>query len=99
MSLIKKNKVRELFRDLLASIKGSDQDFTEIPLQRAIILLSVPMVLEMLMESVFAVVDIFFVSRLGTEAVATVGLTESVITIIYAIGMGLATATTSRVLT
>ena len=93
----KESKETGLFRDILYSLKGSNQDYTEIPLRRAILLLSVPMVLEMLMESVFAIVDIFFVSKLGSEAVATVGLTETVITIIYAIGMGLATATTSLV--
>ena len=92
-----KNIPSGVFRDILASLKGGDQDFTEIPLRRAILLLSVPMVLEMLMESVFAVADIFFVSRLGAEAVATVGLTESVVTLIYAVSMGLATATTSLV--
>lgn len=91
------DKHKSLFSDILSALKGSDQDYTEIPLRRAILLLSVPMVLEMLMESVFAVVDIFFVSKLGAEAVATVGLTETVSTVIYAIGMGLATATTSLV--
>jgi putative MATE family efflux protein len=95
--LFKSNSIKELLRDLLMSLKGSEQDYTEIPLRKAILLLSVPMVLEMMMESVFAVVDIFFVSKLGAEAIATVGLTESVITIIYAISMGLATATTSLV--
>ena len=92
-----RNNNSGLFRDLINSLQGSEQDFTEIPLRKAIILLSVPMVLEMLMESVFAVSDIFFVSRLGTEAVATVGLTESIVTLIYAVGMGLATATTSLI--
>ena len=88
---------REFFRDLRESLAGSERDFTKIPLSKAIILLSIPMVLEMIMESVFALVDIFFVSRLGAEAVATVGITESLMTIIYAIGIGLSVGTTALV--
>ena len=88
---------REFFRDLRESLAGSERDFTKIPLSKAILLLSIPMVLEMIMESVFALVDIFFVSRLGAEAVATVGITESLMTIIYAIGIGLSVGTTALV--
>jgi putative MATE family efflux protein len=88
---------RTFFRDVKDAVAGSEQDFTEVKLSRAILLLSIPAVLEMIMESVFVIVDIFFVSRLGADAVATVGLTESMITIIYAISLGLATATTSMV--
>jgi putative MATE family efflux protein len=89
--------MRQLFLDLKEAIGGSERDFTKIPLSKAILLLSVPMVLEMIMESVFALVDIFFVSRLGAEAVATVGITESLMTIIYALGIGLSVGTTALV--
>lgn len=81
------------------ALRGSRQDFTEVPIQRAILLLAVPMILEMGMESLFVLVDIFWVSRLGAEAVATVGLTEAMMTIIYTVAMGLgigATATIAR---
>jgi len=75
---------------LREAVRGSTADFTETSIGRAVILLAVPMVLEMLMESVFAVADIFYVGRLGvTDAVSTVGFTESLMTILYAIAMGL----------
>ncbi|WP_224245003.1 MATE family efflux transporter [Hyalangium gracile] len=84
---------------LKEAVRGSHADFTEGSLGRSIFLLSVPMVLETVLESIFAVVDVFFVGRLGPDAVATVGLTEAVFTIIYAVAMGLsigASATVSR---
>ncbi len=89
--------IKSLFSDLKEAVSGTEQDFTEVKLSKAILLLSIPAVLEMIMESIFVVVDIFFVSKLGADAVATVGLTESLVTIVYAVSLGLATATTSMV--
>ena len=85
------------FSTVREALRGSHGDFTEVPIGRAVILLAIPMVLEMALESVFAVVDVFWVSRLGAPAVATVGLTESMLALIYALAIGLSMAATAMV--
>src|SRR6266849_1367276 len=88
---------RSLWESLWEAIRGSHQDYTTGSLNRAILLLAVPMVLEMVLESLFAVVDVFWVGRLGANAVATVGLTESLLSLIFAVGIGLSLSTTAMV--
>jgi putative MATE family efflux protein len=91
------SRYKRLWRDIVESVSGTDQDFTEGSLNRAILLLSIPMVLEMMMESLFALFDTIFVARLGSGALATIGYTEGMMTIFYAIGIGFSMATTALV--
>ncbi|MBO0931700.1 MATE family efflux transporter [Fibrella aquatilis] len=86
-----------IIRLFLAALRGTETNFTSGNINRAIFMLSVPMILEMVMEALFAIVDVFFVAKIGTEAVATVGLTESVLTLVYSIAIGLSTAATALV--
>ena len=79
------------------AIRGSHQDYTTGSIDRAILLLAVPMVLEMLMESLFAVVDVLWVARLGAESIAAVGLTEALLMLVYSVGMGLGMSATAMV--
>jgi putative MATE family efflux protein len=91
-------KAISIVRLFKEAIRGSDQNFTEGSIDRAIFLLSVPMILEMVMESLFAVIDVFFISRLhDNDAVATIGLTESILTLIYSIAIGLSMGATAMV--
>ncbi|MBL7765492.1 MAG: MATE family efflux transporter [Chitinophagaceae bacterium] len=84
-------------RVLKDSLRGEEYDYTQGSIRRAVVLLAIPMILELSLESVFALVDIFFVGKLGKNAIATVGLTESLITIIYSLAIGLSTAATAIV--
>jgi len=86
-----------LWSSVREALRGSHQDFTAGSLNRAILLLAIPMVLEMVLESLFAVVDVFWVGRLGADAVATVGLTESLLSLVFAVGLGLSLSTTAMV--
>src|SRR5438105_10042065 len=88
---------RSLWSSVREALRGSHQDYTTGSLNRSILLLAIPMVLEMVLESLFAVVDVFWVGRLGANAVATVGLTESMLSLVMAIGFGLSLSTTAMV--
>src|SRR5579872_5297251 len=91
------SKAGRILAVIKQSLNGEQVDYTQGSIRRAVFLLAVPMILELSLESVFAVVDMFFVGKLGQNAIATVGLTESVITIIYSIAIGLSTAATAIV--
>ncbi|HWG22441.1 MAG TPA: MATE family efflux transporter [Terracidiphilus sp.] len=86
-----------LWSSVREALRGSHQDYTVGSLNRSILLLAIPMVLEMVLESLFAVVDVFWVGRLGANAVATVGLTEAMLALVFSIGLGLAMSTTAMV--
>src|SRR3954462_4408124 len=90
----KNNNLSRVFSVIKQSLNGEEQDYTRGSIPRAVILLAIPMILELSLESVFAVVDMFFVGKLGENAIATVGLTESVVTIVYSLAIGLGTAAT-----
>jgi putative MATE family efflux protein len=86
-----------MWKTLLEAVRGTRIDYTTAPVGRAVIMLAVPMVLEMSMESIFAVADVFWVAHLGADAVATVGLTESMMVLIYTVAMGLSIGATALV--
>src|ERR1700682_4717379 len=86
-----------IWSSIREALRGSHQDFTTGSLNRAILLLAIPMVLEMVLGSLFAVVDVFAVGRLGADAVATVGLAESMLSLVFAVGLGLSLSTTAMV--
>ena len=89
--------VKSIYTLFKRALSGEQQDYTTGSIRKAVFLLSIPMILEMCMESIFAVVDIFFVGRIGRDAVATVGLTESVLTLVYSVAIGLSMAATAMV--
>ena len=89
--------LKKIINLLREAVRGSTQDFTEGSIGRAIVLLSVPMILEMMMESLFGIVNVFYVARLGADSIAAVGLTESMLTIVFGIAIGLSMATTATV--
>jgi putative MATE family efflux protein len=91
------HKKPSVWQEIKNAIRGVEVDYTQISLKRAIFLLAVPMILELMMETTFAIADIFFVSKLGASAVATVGLTETYLFLLYSIAMGLSVAVTAIV--
>jgi putative MATE family efflux protein len=86
-----------LWQSLREAVRGSHQDFTQGSISRAVLLLATPMVLEMVMESLFAIANVFWVSRLGANAIATVGLTESMLTLVFSVAIGVSMSTTAMV--
>ena len=92
-----KISIKQFFKYFRLAVSGKEQNFTSGSIRRAVFMLSIPMILEMLMESIFAIVDIFYVSKVSVNAVATIGLTESVITLVYAVAIGLSMAATAIV--
>ena len=95
--VIKDTSPPGLFASLREAIAGSQQDYTNVRIERAIVMLAVPMVLEMIMESLFGVVDMFWVAHLGANAIATVALTETALTLLFAIALGLSMSATAMV--
>jgi putative MATE family efflux protein len=91
------SKLTEIIQVIKQSLKGEEQDYTLGSMRKAVFLLAIPMILELSLESVFAVVDMFFVGKLGENAIATVGLTESVISLVYSLAIGISTAATAIV--
>jgi len=91
------HSIRTFFKNFKIAVSGGEQNFTSGSIPRAIFMLSIPMILEMMMESIFALVDAYFVSSIGANAIATVGLTESVLTLVYAIAIGLSMGATAIV--
>ncbi len=91
------DSVREVVSTIRQSLRSEEQDYTQMSVPRAVVLLAIPMILELSLESVFALVDMFFVGKLGRNAIATVGLTESVMTLVYSISFGLSSAATAIV--
>src|SRR6188508_2651 len=89
--------IKTLYNAVKLSLNGEEQDYTQGSIRKAVFLLAIPMILELSLESVFALVDMFFVSKLGENAIATVGLTESVITIVYSVAIGVSTGATAVV--
>ncbi len=89
--------IRKLFNYFITAVTGRETEFTTGSIRKAIFMLSIPMILEMMMESIFAIVDIAYVSQVSVNAVATIGLTESVITLVYAVAIGLSMAATAVV--
>src|SRR5947199_8561616 len=86
-----------IWRTVVEAIKGTHRDFTQGSISRAVFLLAIPMVLEMFMESLFALVDTLWVSRLGANAIATVGLTESMLAAVFSVALGVSFSTTAMV--